>query len=331
MASRVWTTIDFERDGFQRDYLRIPHSTPSSAYGWIPVPAICIRNGPGPTAVLCAGNHGDEYEGQVALLDLLRAIRLEDVRGRVIVLPALNYPAVAGCSRVSPIDGGDLNRTFPGRADGTPTEMLAHYLVERVFPLADAILDLHSGGRSLAYTPLAYAQHGPEPSYTARARNLLLSFGAPVAVLTDGESGGGATTLYAAAAARSIPALTTELGGGGTLDAAGLEIAALGIKRVLQSLGILQGRALDPRPVRMIRSPGQDGAVYASDAGLFQPLVRPGEEVRAGQVGGLLHRFDNPLSRPETILLPISGLISCVRFLTHTSRGDCLFNLLCDE
>ena len=62
-TSRISTDIDFNRDGKQTGFLRLPHSVHRSAYGWIPIPVACLRNGKGPRVLLMAGNHGDEYEG----------------------------------------------------------------------------------------------------------------------------------------------------------------------------------------------------------------------------------------------------------------------------
>ena len=84
--TRVTTDIDFERDGKQTGILYFPHSVHRSAYGLITVPIICIRNGAGPKVLLVAGNHGDEYEGQVTLIRLSREIEPEQVRGRIIIL-----------------------------------------------------------------------------------------------------------------------------------------------------------------------------------------------------------------------------------------------------
>ncbi|GHD20760.1 hypothetical protein ACFOEZ_10410 [Tianweitania populi] len=61
--TQVWTAIDFEADGKQGDWLRVPHSTDLSGYGVIPIPIVCIKNGEGPTALFVGGSHGDEYEG----------------------------------------------------------------------------------------------------------------------------------------------------------------------------------------------------------------------------------------------------------------------------
>ncbi|MDR7225273.1 succinylglutamate desuccinylase/aspartoacylase family protein, partial [Aminobacter aminovorans] len=140
--TRIWTTLGFDRDGKQHDWLRLPFSTDRSAYGVIPIPITCIRNGEGPTALLIAGNHGDEYEGQVALSKLARQLDPLDIRGRILILPALNYPAVVAGRRLSPLDRGNLNRLFPGEANGTPTQMIAHYVSSVLLSMADIVIDL---------------------------------------------------------------------------------------------------------------------------------------------------------------------------------------------
>src|SRR5882762_84402 len=91
--SRISAEIDFSKDGKQVGYLRLPFSVHESAYGWIPIPIVCIRNGEGPRVLLVSGNHGDEYEGQVTLMKLTRRLQVEDVKGRVIILSAANFPA----------------------------------------------------------------------------------------------------------------------------------------------------------------------------------------------------------------------------------------------
>src|SRR5258708_112891 len=125
--SRVVTDIDFEKQGKQHGFLSVPHSTHESAYGRIQIPIVCVNNGPGPTILLVAGNHGDEYEGQVALQRLARDLKPDHISGRAIILPALNFPAVEAGPRVSPLDDGNLNPLFPRDPDGGPTPMIPPY------------------------------------------------------------------------------------------------------------------------------------------------------------------------------------------------------------
>ena len=120
--SPIAPTVDFDRDGVQHGFLRLPYSRDDSAWGSVMIPIAVIRNGAGPAALLTGGNHGDEYEGPIALFDLARTLKAEEVRGAVIIVPAMNHPALVAGTRTSPIDRGNLNRSFPGRPDGTITD-----------------------------------------------------------------------------------------------------------------------------------------------------------------------------------------------------------------
>ena len=90
--SRIHAEVDFDKDGTQHGFLRLFHSSHESAYGFLPIPIVVIRNGPGPTALLVSGTHGDEYEGQVTLCKLIREIEPKDIKGRLIIMPAANMP-----------------------------------------------------------------------------------------------------------------------------------------------------------------------------------------------------------------------------------------------
>jgi len=329
MKSRVWTTIDFDAPGVQSDYARVPYSSDSSAYGWIPVPMLCFKGGDGPTALFTAGNHGDEYEGQVALRKLARELAQTTLQGRVIILPALNWPAVTAGRRNSPLDGGNLNRAFPGNSEGGPTTMIAHYVATELFPRADLVIDLHSGGSSLDHLPMALARHGRSDSETEAIRLLLKAFGAAYSVMTDGAGGGAGTTLYAAAENQGIPAITTELGSGSTLTEVGLSIAETGLRRVLRDYGIAPSlEASDAPPVQFMRVLDPVGSIYAPCDGLFEPIVKPGEHVSLGQRAGYVHRLDDVLAPPIALQFAAAGIVAFRRFPTLTSTGDALFGLM---
>jgi predicted deacylase len=101
-ASRIGTDIDFTKDGKHRSYLRVPASTNSSAYGTVPIPITVVKRGQGLTILITGGVHGDEYEGPIAL-KLARRLTSAIVRGRVVLVPALNLPAVLAGTRLSPL------------------------------------------------------------------------------------------------------------------------------------------------------------------------------------------------------------------------------------
>ncbi|SCB45507.1 hypothetical protein GA0061102_104912 [Rhizobium miluonense] len=328
MKSPIWTSIDFDAIGYQADFARLPYSSDTSAYGWIPIPMVCLKGGDGPTALLTAGTHGDEYEGQIALRRLLRDLKNTKLEGRVIALPSLNWPAVSAGRRNSPIDSGNLNRVFPGTTSGGPTAAIAHFVSSELFPRADLVIDLHSGGSSLDYLPLVLGRQGRNEAEGAEIRRLMATFAAPYSVITDGAAGGAGSTMYAAAESQGVLAIMTELGSGPTLCPERLAIAEAGLRRVLRDYGIApELEAPDAPTPRMMRTLSPSASIYAPSAGMFEPFFRPGDEIAAGQLGGLLHPLENPLQDPIELRFNHAGTVAYRRFPTLTKTGDALFGL----
>ena len=139
--SRVQINIDLSKRGRQIGDIKLKWSDNRQPLGYYPVPIICLSNGSGPTILLTGGVHGDEFEGPVALMRLVQKLSLDDIHGRVIILPALNAAAVQASSRVSPVDLLNLNRAFPGDADGSPTQMMAHFVETVLLPECDVVID----------------------------------------------------------------------------------------------------------------------------------------------------------------------------------------------
>lgn len=327
--TQIWTTLNFEADGKHCDWLRVPYSTDLSGYGVVPIPVVCIRNGAGSTALLIAGNHGDEYEGQVALAQLAREIEAADISGRIIILPSLNTPAVEAGRRVSPLDDGNLNRSFPGDPIGGPTAMIAHYVTTVLLAMADFAIDLHAGGRSCDYLPCALIRSGGSAEEQRALADLAAAFGAPITSISDGSGGGGMTTFSAAGRGLGVPVLTAELGGGATLSREGLAIAKQGLRRVLDRYGILPDSQAGPAsPTRFMKVRGRGAFVYAMRKGLFEAEANLGDVVQAGQLAGVIHAIDRPWQTPEPVAFIEGGMVACRRAPLLAAPGDCLYKLL---
>jgi predicted deacylase len=327
-SSRIAATVDLDGPGLQHGYLKLPHSTHESAYGWIPIPVTVAAGGTGPSVLLVGGNHGDEYEGQVALMKLVRSLDTSRLQGRIIVLTAANFPAVMAGRRVSPIDGGNLNRCFPGNPNGSPTEMIAHYIETVLLARCQYCLDLHSGGSSLEYVAHAHARRPADDERRARTRALIEAFGAPYGGLVK-PLHGEPRTLSAAAERKNVVYLNAELGGGGTISHELVRMAEAGVRRALASIGVLP---LDPstpqaQPMRSFTVEGASNYVYCLDDGLFEPFVGLRDEVVAGQPAGAVHFPGTPWRSPELVTFESPGMVLCRRFPGWARRGDCLYQL----
>lgn len=328
--SRLIAEVDFTSDGAQHGFIRLFHSTHASAYGFLPIPIIVVKNGEGPTALFVGGNHGDEYEGQVAICNLARSLDASRIRGRVILLPMANFPAALAGRRVSPIDDLNLNRIFPGDPDGTPTQQIAWFISTVLIPMVDLVCDLHSGGSSLMYTPCALIKQSQDPAVYDRQLAALHAFGAPLAYIQGGAQGqGGDQTLGSIADRMGKVSMGTELGGSGTLTPAALRIAERGLNNLLVHLGILpeSSRIAPDGATQVFRVGGQDHMVYAPENGVYEPLVEIGAAVKAGQPAARIHFPETPWAPPVEASFLRDGYVLAKRLPGRSMRGDCLFFL----
>ena len=153
MSLTLKDDLNFTQDGRHISTLIIPHSTNSSDWGSLLLPVIVVRNGTGPTVLFTGGNHGDVYEGPIALIKLANELKAEDIQGKVIIVPNLNFLAVLTRTRLFPIDGQNMNRSFPENPDGSMTQKIADFVYSELVMRSDAVLDFHFGGNSMIFEP----------------------------------------------------------------------------------------------------------------------------------------------------------------------------------
>ena len=326
--TKLTTPFDFDAPGKHCDFIRLPHSVHRSAYGWLPLPIVCIKNGDGPTVLVMAGTHGDEYEGQVTIARLAQSLETEAIAGRLILFPMANYPAAKAGLRTSPIDELNLNRVYPGDPNGSPTMMIAHYIETVLMKRSDYALDLHSGGSSLHYLPSAVAAFDENEERTRRVQELMQVFGAPYSFIFPGGHAGGGSSNDGAIRQNTL-SFGTEMGGSGTVTPNCLEICFNGVARVLHKIGVLKKLLAPPAKdtTRMLHAPNFDYFTYARDMGLFEPEVELGDEVQRGDLAGRIHTPETPWQSPTEVFFDADGLVVCKRVPGRVERGDCLFHL----
>ncbi len=319
--SPVSTAVDYSMNGKQVSFLRVPYSRNTSAWGAVLVPVICIKHGVGPTVLFVGGNHGGEYEGPVALLKLSRSLEPEQIQGRVILLPALNLPAVQAGERVSPIDHLDMNRSFPGKHNGTVTQLIAHYVHQTILPLCDAVIDLHAGGFSLDLFPYNSMHYLPDPVQRENTLAALKAFNAPVSLIMREFTGEGLLD-YAVEGMGKI-FLCVELGGNGRLTPQTLQITETGVQNILHHFHILDG-TVPPSTTRLMEIPEPECYAYANTPGIYEAFLTLGCPVEAGQALGQVHYPDDPARESEVIVAQRTGLLVGTRGPGFVQRGDCV-------
>jgi hypothetical protein len=262
---------------------------------------------PGPTLALVAGLHGTEFGGIVALQRLATQLDATRLAGSVIVVPLVN---VASFQRLvphlNPVDGKNMNRTFPGSATGSQSERAAHVLTTEVLARADVVVDYHGGDLDEDQHPYAYWIQTGDAARDSVNRALLLAFGIdhliryPVPGLTRER----ATMLPTQATALGRAAITVDAGRAGTYTSDDLALLVDGTLNVMGHLGMID-RVVTPlaRPVLF------DRTVYVNSAhtGTFVPLVGRGTYVARGARLGYV--TDGYGARLADVVAPEAGVV----------------------
>ena len=282
---------------------------------WLTIPVhVAVGNRSRPRLVALAGIHGDEPEGMLSLLDFWSACNPGGLEGTVILVPVANPSAFAAHQRRSPLDGLDLNRTFPGKADGTPSERLAHRLLHEVIAGADLVFTLHSWYATGMVAPYVEFMDGDDAVAT---RSFEAAKAAGFARLRKGEWPWG--VLGRATHALGIPLIGAEIGGHGLSTAENRAEYLDHLTRVLQHLGILPGPS-PPNPEPELYARGQ---LFAPAGGMLRLAVSAGVHVEAGTLlATITDLHGEPVAEMRA---PYAGLVAAVRDYVSVNPGDHVF------
>jgi uncharacterized protein len=247
------------------------------------VPYVRVQGtaGDGPHLTVIAGVHGTEYTSIAAAREWAAELRADELSGQVTVVPVVNLPAFwARSPFLVPLDGKNLNRSFPGDAGGSAAERLAAAVTETFISGSDHLLDLHAGDLPEALEPFTLYDESP---VAERARELALAYGLGHVVrqAAADQTVGGSTS--AVAATRGIPAITAESGQCGLLDRPSVDRHLRGLRNVARLLGLTAGDVeAFPAPVE------HDSWVWlrTESAGWWEPAVDTGQDVDEGALLG---------------------------------------------
>jgi predicted deacylase len=278
--------------------------------------AFFLINGdrPGPMLIVTAGVHAAEYASIAAALEFGRSLQPQGLAGRVIVLPVMNVPGFGVRSIYTcPLDGTNLNRQFPGKADGSGTEQLAEWVFRNVMSQATHYVDLHGGDLIEALVPFTIFFRSGNAEVDRISREMGQVFG--IRYLVRSESSG---STYSAASKAGIPAILTEAGGQGIWTAEHVALHVQGLGRLLRYLGMMSGPAHAQLPSTLL-----DRFLWLrSEAGpaFWYPAVAVGDMVREGQeLGQVLDYEGNVLQRAVS---PADGIVLFLVTSLAINKGD---------
>ena len=268
---------------------------------------------PGPCLLITAGVHASEFCSVEAAVRLQRT-KPESIKGTLVILPILNVQGFRKRSiYIMPEDGKNLNRQFPGEADGTLSQRLAHWLVTEVYPKADAYLDLHGGDLDESLMPFTIY-----PRHSEASRALAVAFGLPIAIASEGKS-----HTISAAADLGVPSLLPELSGNGLWDDDKVNQLITGIERVMKHIGMID-RAIAPPTQALPRFVTMWVPVAAAD-GLWYSAVEVGDEVAAGDpLGEIRDIFGKRLA---TVVSEKPGIVVYRMTSLSVNQGEALLGV----
>jgi len=257
----------------------------------------------GPTVAILAGVHGDEYEGVIAALSLARELPQELICGTVKIVSPAHPSAWQNCNRVSPIDGENLARVFPGSQNGSATEQLAHAITEQLIKSADVLIDLHSAGTNFEM-PFLCGFHAGSHSWCKESERLANVFNADFTWHHNGEPDYGRSLTVAYE--QQIPAIYIEGHGGRSIRKTDLDGYTAGVRRVLQALNMVQIAPQTTGDTTQVTGSGNtDAGLVASDDGYLVTRVHVGDLVPSGEV--------------IAEIIDITGVVLSTLYATQTS------------
>ena len=320
--------IDFDRPGASH-YQVAFHLDGTWGYSLVPLTVINGKRGHAGPGVICfGGTHGNEYEGQVALKRLAMDLDQDLLSGRLILMPQLSESACAASSRTSPLDGVNMNRAFPGNPRGTVSSRIAHFVKTRIFPLGRVVIDIHSGGLEGAFPPCTSFHPIPDPAQQAEIARVARLFDTGFVLIYASTMASGLLTDEAEAEGKI--AIGSELGAGASTDRLGVRHAYEGVGNVLKHYGMLEGQPVAIRPPgspaqRLIRADTLDAYIPCPRSGVWEPVVAPGDPVKAGDLLGRLHDFADHSSPALDIIAPRGGWVAMLHLGARPQRGQTLF------
>jgi hypothetical protein len=254
----------------------------------------------GPTVSVMAGVHGCEYVPMLALRTFLDELDESQLRGSLRVVPIANLASFhARSAFVVPHDGLNLNRYFPGKADGSFTERLAYALFNEAISPAQFHIDMHAGDQVEDLEPFTIYDASDVEEDSSR---LAHAYGLGFVIRTERSQspiGGMSST---AAAEAGIASITAEVGGRGLVDDESVARHLEGLRRALAEIGVLPGEFTPPAPPVEIK---HWVWLRSTTAGWWSSRVRVGEFVEANSVIGTVRSLDDLTY--EEIIAPEAG------------------------
>jgi predicted deacylase len=299
---------------------------PAGVDAGLSIPVVVVRGAkPGPVIALVSGAHGTEYASIIALEKLIPRLDPAQISGTVIVVPLVNVNSFEQIvPHLNPVDHKNMNRFYPGKADGTQTERASLQITKQVVERCDYLIDYHGGDLDESLRPYSYWTKTGNAEQDRISRELVLAFGLDHIIISDDRPKDANASRYLenTARTRSKPAITVEAGSAGTTETDDVEALVHGTLNVMRYLKMIPGTVTPvEHPVWFSRVENLE----SPQNGIFYPLVARGSYVEAGmKVGYVTDYFGNTILEAKA---PVSGVVMHICPLPTMKKGDTIINI----
>ena len=283
-------------------------------YTELTIPVEVIRGkDAGPVMFVSAAIHGDEINGVEAIKRLLRRPSLKKIKGTLIAIPVVNVFGFNSKSRYLP-DRRDLNRSFPGKKNGSLASNMAHIFMKEIVSKCTHGIDLHTGAIHRTNLPQIRTRlDNPETKRLAQA------FGAPVIIDSSLRDG----SLREAAAGRKVNILLFEGGEALRFEEPVIKSALSGCIAVMQQIGMLP--ILKKKEIKRAYVANRSEWVRSPHSGAFHSLIKMGELVSKGDI---LARISDPFGCEfYDVISEVDGIVIGGSVIPLVNKGDAMFHI----
>jgi len=273
---------------------------------FVPVGIVEGQN-PGPTLAVIGAVHATEYAAHDGVARFWESLDPTELSGKVYVVLAADVMALCSHTQyTNPIDGKNLNRVWPGKADGTLTEVIAYTITQEVISHADYVVDSHGGEFDEAIDLFIITHQAGQPDLDQKTLDFALALGFPFVEVTDAHGTVlGSGTGAAEAVKSGRPAVTLEAGGRGLREERHISAVYNSLQNALKFLGIKPGQPV-PWAGQSIKL--DHGVILkTTQLGLYQPAVTVGDWIEKDAVFARVLDFDGRLL--EEIRVPEAGVV----------------------
>ena len=285
-------------------FVEVPKGV-DAGYG---IPVIVVNGAaPGPVLALVAGAHGTEYASIIALERVAAILDPTQLKGTVVIVPLLNPASFQQMvPHVNPVDGKNMNRFYPGKADGTQTERALYVMTKEVVDRCDYLIDYHGGDLDESLRPYSYWGPTGHEQQDRASKEMVLAFGLNHIIIWRDRPTDPAATKYLdnTAAARGKPSIVVEAGHAGTVETDDVNLLVTGTISTMRELKMLEG---PPLPIENPVWLEKTETVTSEKEGIFYPLVlRSGYVAQGEKLGYVTDYFGNTI---YTARAPVAGIV----------------------